>query len=55
MGTFIQPKGKSNLPMYIWIHGGHFIHGTGQWYDGWQFTSDEDIVYVTIQYRLGSF
>ena len=50
-----QPKGKSNLPIYIWIHGGHFKFGSGQFYDGHKFTKSEEIVYVTIQYRLGVF
>ena len=50
-----QPSGKSNLPIYIWIHGGHFKMGSGQFYDGHQFTKNEDIVYVTIQYRLGVY
>ena len=31
------------------------MHGTGQWYDGWKFIAEDDIVYVTIQYRLGVF
>ena len=50
-----MPDNARNLPIYIWIHGGHFKHGTGQFYGGGLFTDEDDIVYVTIQYRLGHF
>ena len=50
-----KPDNADNLPIYIWIHGGHFKHGTGQWYDGHKFIEEDDIVYVNIQYRLGVF
>ena len=43
-------------PVMVWIHGGGFLFGTGAtpWYDGRSFARD-DIVLVTINYRLGSF
>ena len=34
---------------------GKYIFARNWFYDGWQFTSDEDILYVHIQYRLGWF
>ena len=44
-----MPDNAKDLPIYIWIHGGHFKHGTGQWYYGSHFVDEDDIVYVSIQ------
>src|SRR5205807_1433023 len=43
-------------PVMVWIHGGAFLFGTGStpWYDGRSFARD-DVVLVTINYRLGAF
>src|SRR5438045_2832196 len=43
-------------PVLVWIHGGAFLYGTGAtpWYDGRSFARD-DVVLVTINYRLGAF
>src|SRR5204862_8339710 len=43
-------------PVMVWIHGGGFLFGTGAtpWYDGRSFARD-DVVLVTINYRLGAF
>ncbi|EFC47534.1 predicted protein [Naegleria gruberi] len=57
------PVGASptnQYPVMFWIHGGSFIHGTGNIYDGehWVKTSIENnvpIVFVSINYRLGVF
>jgi para-nitrobenzyl esterase len=40
----------------VWIHGGAFLFGTGAtpWYHGHPFARD-DVVLVTINYRLGAF
>ena len=50
-----MPDEAVDLPIYIWIHGGHFKFGTGQWYGGERFIAEQDIVYVNLQYRLGVF
>jgi para-nitrobenzyl esterase len=44
-------------PVYVWIHGGAYVHGQGAtpWYDGTSFAVQGDIVTVTINYRLGIF
>ncbi|KAG7188023.1 hypothetical protein KM043_015769 [Ampulex compressa] len=43
---------KKSLPVIFWIHGGAFQFGTG--IDmGPKFLMDRDVVYVTINYRLG--
>ena len=46
----------ANLPVMVWIHGGAFIFGSGsgESYDGSSLAS-QDVVLVTINYRLGLF
>lgn len=48
-------KQGSDLPVYVWIHGGAYVFGSGQDvdYDGTAFAKDGVIV-VTINYRLGT-
>ncbi|KAM4833750.1 cocaine esterase-like [Thomomys bottae] len=43
----------SKLPVMVWIHGGSLTIGMASLYDGSVFTAFEDVVMVTIQYRLG--
>uniref|UniRef100_A0A8C8W1V1 Carboxylic ester hydrolase n=1 Tax=Peromyscus maniculatus bairdii TaxID=230844 RepID=A0A8C8W1V1_PERMB len=43
----------SNLPVMVWIHGGGLVLGMASVYDGSKLAAIEDIVVVTIQYRLG--
>jgi para-nitrobenzyl esterase len=40
-------------PVMMWIHGGAFMAGTGNTYDGGDLSARGDIVVVTINYRLG--
>ncbi|OBS65795.1 hypothetical protein A6R68_05664, partial [Neotoma lepida] len=42
----------SNLPVMVWIHGGALVVGTASMYDGSMLAAIEDVVVVTIQYRL---
>ncbi|WP_431294526.1 carboxylesterase family protein [Pedobacter sp. P26] len=44
------------MPVYVFIHGGSFIHGDGSQvaYDG-ESMAKQGIVYVSINYRLGVF
>ncbi|EHB05378.1 Carboxylesterase 2, partial [Heterocephalus glaber] len=37
----------------VWIHGGALILGTASSYDGSKLAASENVVVVTIQYRLG--
>lgn len=48
-------KSNSLLPVAVWIHGGGYTSGSGSdWsYDGAKFSSLQNIVVVTINYRLG--
>ncbi|XP_031196980.1 acylcarnitine hydrolase [Mastomys coucha] len=43
----------SNLPVMVWIHGGALVIGMASMFDGSLLTAIEDLVVVTIQYRLG--
>ncbi|WP_421106851.1 carboxylesterase/lipase family protein [Streptomyces sp. NEAU-S77] len=43
------------LPVLFWIHGGGFMSGSGDLYDGSQLARTNNIVVVTINYRLGVF
>uniref|UniRef100_I3ME46 Carboxylic ester hydrolase n=1 Tax=Ictidomys tridecemlineatus TaxID=43179 RepID=I3ME46_ICTTR len=43
----------SNLPVMVWIHGGALVIGMASMYDGSILATTEDVVVVTIQYRLG--
>jgi para-nitrobenzyl esterase len=45
---------KSKLPVFIWIHGGALVGGAGSLYDPSVMVADNDIIVVTINYRLGS-
>ena len=42
-------------PVMVWIHGGAYIFGSGDVYDGKTFCERGDVVVVTINYRLGTF
>ncbi len=70
MGDFEQPQSEDCLtltvwtpaadakkrPVLVWIHGGAFSSGAGSlpWYSGEQFAARDDIVAVSINYRLGA-
>ncbi|XP_036348650.2 cocaine esterase-like [Ochotona princeps] len=43
----------SKLPVMVWIHGGGLTMGMASVYDGSTLAAFEDVVVVTIQYRLG--
>ncbi|XP_021488665.1 cocaine esterase-like [Meriones unguiculatus] len=43
----------SNLPVMVWIHGGALVVGMASLYDGSMLAATENVVVVTIQYRLG--
>ncbi len=40
-------------PVYVWIHGGAFVGGSGNPYDGSAMARTHGVVVVTINYRLG--
>lgn len=42
-------------PVMVWIHGGAFTSGSGNEYDPTRLVAENDVVVVTINYRLGVF
>uniref|UniRef100_A0A8C4WJU9 Carboxylic ester hydrolase n=1 Tax=Gopherus evgoodei TaxID=1825980 RepID=A0A8C4WJU9_9SAUR len=44
---------KDMLPVMVWIHGGGLVTGAASTYDGSALSAFENVVVVTIQYRLG--
>lgn len=42
-----------DLPVMVWIHGGSNVWGYAGQYDASQLATDQDVVVVVIQYRLG--
>jgi para-nitrobenzyl esterase len=42
-------------PVMVWIHGGSFTSGSGAMYDARSLATKNDVVVVTINYRLGVF
>lgn len=48
-------NGATNLPVYVFIHGGSNITGSAADYDGSALAARENIVVVVVQYRLGPF
>ncbi|MBA2280505.1 MAG: carboxylesterase family protein, partial [Acidimicrobiia bacterium] len=43
-------------PVLVWIHGGGFVGGAGSipWYSGVRYAQRDDVVVVSINYRLGA-
>jgi len=54
--TPAAPGADASLPVFVWIHGGGFMVGSGSEpiYEGTRF-AEQDVVVVTINYRLGAF
>ncbi|XP_052583766.1 liver carboxylesterase 1F-like [Peromyscus californicus insignis] len=44
---------SSRLPVMVWIHGGGLVAGGASTFDGLVLSAHENVVVVTIQYRLG--
>jgi para-nitrobenzyl esterase len=48
---------EEKLPVYVWIHGGGNTAGSANQpdYDGANLANENNVVYVSVQYRLGPF
>ena len=44
---------QAKLPVMVWIHGGGNVIGLSDFYDGGRMAQTQDVVVVTINYRLG--
>lgn len=53
VNVFRPKTTTNNLPVYIWIHGGSNYFGGAHNYDGSFLASQQNMVVVVIQYRLG--
>lgn len=52
-----RPAKPGKYPVMVWLHGGALLIGSGAWpiYEGTSFASRQDVIIVTINYRLGAF
>lgn len=55
LSVFAPGSGK-NLPVLVWFHGGAHVSGGGElpWYDGARLAAEQNIIVVTVGYRLGA-
>jgi para-nitrobenzyl esterase len=55
LNVFTPAVDGNARPVMVWIHGGGFVTGSGgaEWYDGTNLAVKNDVVVVTINYRLG--
>ncbi|XP_078688679.1 pyrethroid hydrolase Ces2a-like [Branchiostoma floridae x Branchiostoma belcheri] len=56
LNIWVPHKGSSrsvSYPVVVFVHGGDFMFGTGSAYDGSLLAATQNIVVVTINYRLG--
>ena len=49
------PTGTARLPVMLWIHGGGNSIGSSATYDGSRLATEQQVVVVTTNYRLGPF
>ncbi len=55
LNVFTPADMSDSKPVLVWIHGGAFMCGSGNDYDPSNIVRDNDVVVVTINYRLGIF
>lgn len=44
---------KTFFPVFVYIHGGGYTHGSGEHYSPQYFMKNNSIILVTLNYRLG--
>jgi para-nitrobenzyl esterase len=57
INVFTPGLGRGNRPVMVWLHGGGFSGGSGNWllYDGTNLARKEDVVVVAVNHRLNLF
>ena len=57
LNVFTPALGRGNRPVMVWLHGGGFSGGSGNWllYDGTNLARKEDVVMVSVTHRLNLF
>ncbi|GJQ88166.1 Est-6 [Trypoxylus dichotomus] len=48
------PSASDNMNVIVHIYGGAFMFGSGHYYAGPKYLMDEEVVFVTMNYRLGA-
>jgi para-nitrobenzyl esterase len=48
-----QKPSASQLPVMLWIHGGGNNQGSSRFYQGQKLAADQQIIFVSVNYRLG--
>jgi para-nitrobenzyl esterase len=54
LNVWTPPPSSEPKPVLVWIHGGGFTNGSGDFYNARRLVDRGDIVVVTINYRLGA-
>lgn len=55
LNVYVPEGGSADpKPVIVWVHGGAFMAGSGDPYDGSALACEGDVVVVTINYRLGA-
>jgi para-nitrobenzyl esterase len=57
LNVFTPALGGGNRPVMVWLHGGGFAGGSGNWllYEGTNLARKEDVVMVSVTHRLNLF
>ena len=57
INVFTPALGTGKRPVMVWLHGGGFAGGSGNWllYDGTNLARKEDVVVVSVNHRLNLF
>ena len=57
LNVFTPATGAGNRPVMVWLHGGGYSGGSGNWllYDGTNLARKEDVVVVAVTHRLNVF
>jgi para-nitrobenzyl esterase len=57
LNVWTPALGEGNRPVMVWLHGGGFSSGSGDWllYDGARLAASQDVVVVTVTHRLNVF
>ena len=57
LNVFTPGIGSGNRPVMVWLHGGGFSGGSGNWllYEGTNLARKEDVVMVSVTHRLNLF
>lgn len=55
LNIYTPAADDKNRPVMFWIHGGAYIQGSANQYDGTALAIENDVVVVIINYRLGIF